>query len=201
MPESPITNPNEALSRLLEGNERFATDQPVYPNLVRERRDEVALGQSPFATVVGCSDSRVPIELIFDRGLGDIFVLRTAGQVGTNASLGTIQFGVLVLNIPLLMVLGHQGCGAVAATIQTLDEDGDAPGAIYSLVSAIGPAVQVARAMAGDLLTNAIEANVRRQVAQYAADPLLARAVAAGKLRIVGAVYHLGDGRVALLDG
>ncbi len=200
MPETLITNPDDALARLLAGNERFATDQPVYPNLVRERRDEVALGQSPFATVVGCSDSRVPIELIFDRGLGDIFVLRTAGQVGTNASLGTIQFGVLMLNIPLLMVLGHQGCGAVSATIETINQDGDAPGAIYSLVSAIGPAVQAARGMAGDLLDNAIEENVRRQVGQYAADPLLARAVDAGKLRIVGAVYHLADGRVELLN-
>jgi len=115
-----VSSPDEALSWLVEGNERYAQARLERPNQGADRRAVLAQGQHPFATIFGCSDSRVPVELVFDRGLGDLFVVRTAGHVVDRAVLGSIQFGVKELEVPLIMVLGHEGCGAVAAAVDAI---------------------------------------------------------------------------------
>jgi carbonic anhydrase len=137
--EPPVTNPDEALTRLQEGNQRYVALQATHPNQTGGRRSELAQSQKPFAIVFGCVDSRAAPELVFDRGLGDLFVIRTAGHVLDNAALGSIEFGVAELKIPLLMVLGHERCGAVSATIEAVEKHAEAPDQIAALVKGIAP--------------------------------------------------------------
>jgi carbonic anhydrase len=140
--EPPVTNPDEALARLQEGNQRYVALQATHPNQTGSRRSELAQSQKPFAIVFGCVDSRAAPELVFDRGLGDLFVIRTAGHVLDNAALGSIEFGVAELKIPLLMVLGHERCGAVSASIESIEKHAEAPDQIAALVKGIAPAVE-----------------------------------------------------------
>ncbi len=198
-PEPVVTDPNEALSRLREGNQRFVADKEGHPNSSPSRRTTVAAGQQPFATILGCVDSRVPPELIFDRGLGDLFVIRTAGHTLDRAVTGSIEFGAAELKIPLILVLGHERCGAVKATIELLEGSGEAPGDIAMLVEAITPAVEAAHARPGDLLDNAIEINVTRTIATLRTSSVLAELIAQGKAKIAGAVYDLDTGAVRFL--
>ena len=156
----------------------------------------MAQGQKPFAIVFGCVDSRVPPELVFDRGLGDVFVIRTAGQVLDDAGLGSIEFGVEELGIPLVMVLGHEKCGAVAATIEAVEHNAEAPGHIGALVEGIRPAVEQVKGQPGDLLDNAVRANVELTVRQLKTSPILAEALETGHIKIVGARYDLDTGVV-----
>jgi carbonic anhydrase len=143
--EAPIESPEEALMRLLEGNVRFVADKSLPIDEGKDRREKVVKRQKPFATIFSCVDSRVPPELIFDRGLGDLFVVRTAGEVPDSAVMGSIEYGAAELEIPLLMVLGHTGCGAVKATVNTL-ESGETPDAdIAYLVEGLKPAVEKAK--------------------------------------------------------
>ena len=143
--EAPIESPEEALTRLLEGNVRFVADKSLPIDEGKDRREKVVKRQKPFATIFSCVDSRVPPELIFDRGLGDLFVVRTAGEVPDAAVMGSIEYGAAELEIPLLMVLGHTGCGAVKATVNTL-ESGETPDAdIAFLVEGLKPAVEKAK--------------------------------------------------------
>ena len=142
--ELPVTNPAAALDRLLEGNQRFAANMAKDPNHPEARRMMVAGGQQPFATIFSCVDSRVPPELVFDQGLGDLFVIRTAGHVIDDAVLGSLEFGVAELGIPLLMVMGHEKCGAVKATIEAVEAQTMTPAQIGTLVEAVTPAVEVA---------------------------------------------------------
>ncbi len=197
-----IADPDVALELLREGNARFAGAREQHPARAEERRLRVAEGQHPFAVVLSCSDSRVPPELVFDQGLGDLFVVRTAGQVVAPPVLGSIQYGVEHLHVPLLVVLGHEGCGAVSATLEAVEKGSGPSGtAIDSLVDAIRPSVERAPAGAGgaDRLAEAVRLNVADGVAALSADPLLAGAVQAGHLRVVGATYDLHDGEVAFL--
>ncbi len=141
--EPPVANGNDALQRLIEGNARFAANQARHIDEGADRRIAVSSGQHPFATVLGCVDSRVPVELIFDRGLGDLVVVRSAGEALDHSVIGSLEFGVAELGTPLLMVLGHQRCGAVDATIKALDaKKTEDEGDIDFLVDAITPAVQ-----------------------------------------------------------
>ena len=143
--EAPIESPEEALTRLLEGTVRFVADKSLPIDEGKDRREKVVKRQKPFATIFSCVDSRVPPELIFDRGLGDLFVVRTAGEVPDAAVMGSIEYGAAELEIPLLMVLGHTGCGAVKATVNTL-ESGETPDAdIAFLVEGLKPAVEKAK--------------------------------------------------------
>ncbi len=188
---------DQSMKKLMEGNDRFVSGKVCHPNQSAERRAEVVSAQHPhpFAVVVSCSDSRVPPEILFDQGIGDIFVIRTAGEVMDNATLGTIEYAVEHLNIPLIVVLGHDNCGAVKAAVT-----GEAPGHINYLVEAIKPAVNKAKGMKGDLLNNAIDINTHDVVAQLeATKPILSEAVKEGKLKIVGARYHLDSGAVEIL--
>jgi carbonic anhydrase len=190
--------PNAALQELLDGNRRFVSGHPQHPRQDPARRAAVARGQAPFAVVIGCSDSRVPPELIFDCGLGDLFVLRSAGHVLDSAGLGTIEFAVQHLGISLVLVLGHSNCGAVAAAIS----ESYFPGKLGSLVSALRGAVNEAKFQPGDLQANATRANTQRTVRQLRSSALsLTQPALAGQLRIVGGFYDLVTGQVEILAG
>lgn len=197
--EPAISSPDEALQRLKEGNQRYVANKTVDPNQSENRRIELAQGQHPFATILGCVDSRVPPELVFDRGLGDLFVIRSAGQAIDRAVLGSIEYGAAELNIPLILVLGHEKCGAVKATVEAVENHTQAPGSIEYLVDAIEPAVERAKAQAGDLLDNAVRANVENNVAQLKESAILAGLLKDGKLQIVGGRYDLDTGSVEII--
>jgi carbonic anhydrase len=188
---------DSALSSLKEGNKRFVEGKSIRPHQDSQRIKEVSSGQKPFAIIVGCSDSRVPNEIIFDQGLGDLFIIRTAGQVSTFASWGSIEFGNVVLGANLIVVLGHTKCGAVSAACQIPD----VPGHIVTLINAIKPAAQLAKAQEGDEVENAVKINVAMQVQQLEnLEPVLTKAVTSKNLKIVGAVYNLETGNVDFLD-
>lgn len=198
----------QALQKLMDGNARFVSGDVEHPNQSAERRAEVVSGQHPFAIIVGCSDSRVPPEIIFDQGIGDIFVIRTAGQVIDNAALASIEYGAEHVGVPLVVVLGHDSCGAVKATV----EGGEAPGHIGYLVDAISPAVNEAvegmnetggmnETSEEELLDASIDINVKNIVYQLeTSEPILSELVKEGELTIVGARYHLDSGEVEILE-
>lgn len=187
---------DEALRKLLEGNKRYAAEAAVNPDHDAACRTRVAKGQAPFAIVLGCSDSRVAPEVLFDQGMGDLFVVRTAGQVADDVALGSIEYAAEHLGAPLVVVLGHERCGAVKATA----DGGEAPGHIEALVKAIRPSVEKVKGKEGDLAENAMVANVEATVEQLkASKPILAKLVEEGKLKVVGARYDLDTGEVTLL--
>jgi carbonic anhydrase len=195
----PNSNPISAWKALKEGNERFVAGQPEHPSQGIEDRARLTEAQKPTAVLFGCGDSRVAAELIFDQGLGDMFVVRTAGHVIDSAVLGSIEYAVGVLNVPLIAVLGHDSCGAVKATLNALDE-GDIPGGyIRDIVERVMPSILLGRR---DGLTRVDEFEARH-VAETGAQllarsTLIAERVESGDLAIVGLTYHLADGRVAL---
>ena len=195
----PNTSPATAWKALKEGNERFVAGKPEHPSQSIEHRASLAGEQRPTAVVFGCADSRVAAEIIFDQGLGDMFVVRTAGHVIDAAVLGSIEYAVVVLNVPLIAVLGHDSCGAVKATISALD-DGQVPaGFVRDVVERVTPSILLGRR---DGLTRVDEFEARH-VTETAAQ-LMARSSAiadrvnAGELAIVGLTYHLADGKVGL---
>ena len=188
---------DQALTQLLRGNERFVAGWPDHPNQSARRRREVSDSeQQPFAIILSCADSRVPPEIIFDQGLGDLFVIRVAGNVLDDIILGTIEYAVEHMHVPLIMVLGHDKCGAVTAAVQGVEVRNH----IQSLAEALRPAVDTARIQAGDVISNAINANVQQAVAALcASEPVLARARTAGHTQIVGARYSLDTGKVKII--
>ncbi|MEP7190236.1 MAG: carbonic anhydrase [Roseiflexaceae bacterium] len=196
--EPAVTTPDQALQRLLEGNQRYAAAKPAYPNLTVDRRTQLAQGQHPFSIVFSCVDSRVPPELLFDRGLGDLFVIRTAGHVLDDAVLGSIEYGVAELGIPLILVLGHEKCGAVKATLEAVEHHTTAPDRIQSLVRSITPAIEQSKGQPGDALDNAVLANTTLTVGRLQATPLLADVVGKGRLKIIGGRYDLDSGTVVI---
>ena len=190
-------NPVTAWKALKEGNERFVAGKPQHPSQSVEHRASLVSGQQPIAAVLGCSDSRAAAEIIFDQGLGDLFVIRTAGHVLDAAVLGSLEFGVTVLNVPLIVVMGHRRCGAVKAALATLD-DGDIPGGyVRELVERVAPSVLLGR-REGLTTTEEFESrHVNETIAQLMArSAKIAERVAAGLLAIVGLTYELADGRV-----
>lgn len=193
--EPPVADGKDALARLLVGNRRHTAGKPGLLGENAARRAEVAKSQRPFATVLGCVDSRVPPETVFDRGLGDLVVIRSAGEVLDAAVLGSVEFGVTELRTPLLMVLGHERCGAVTAAL----EGGTAPGSQRYLMEQLRPAVTDSKRLPGDPVANAVTANVRRVVARLRRSPLIGPASADGSLLLTGAVYDLDSGLVTLV--
>jgi carbonic anhydrase len=189
----------QALNELLAGNERFQSGHSRHPHESKARRQELEEGQHPMATFFGCVDSRVPDEVVLDQGLGDLFTVRTAGHVVDSAVLGSLEFGVHELGIPLIMVLGHERCGAVAAAIDAVVGGLSVPGAIGHLVAAIRPAVEGTRGILEAPLR--LDAAVRRHTRTTAAalldrSPILATAVDEGRLGVVAAHYGLHSGEV-----
>jgi carbonic anhydrase len=198
MSDMPNSNPISAWKALKEGNERFVAGEPSHPSQDVARRAALANGQKPTAVVFGCGDSRVAAELIFDQGLGDMFVVRTAGHVIDSAVLGSIEFGVAVLDVPLIVVLGHDSCGAVKATLAALDGGAVPGGYLRDIVERVMPSILLGR-RDGLTAVDEFEArHVNETVTQLAArSTVVADQIAAGTLAIVGATYHLADGRVS----
>ncbi len=197
---APGVGPDEALKRLLEGNARYAAGKARRPRQAAGRRAEVARGQAPFAIVLGCADSRVPPEIVFDQGLGDLFVVRVAGNIAEDAGIGSIEYGAEHLGARLVLVLGHAECGAVAAALEAAEKGVAVPGHLGRVVQAILPAVHAVKDRPGDRLDHAVRANVGLAVGRLvAAEPVLAALSKEGKLRIVGGRYDLRSGRVEIL--
>ncbi len=188
--------PDEALVALMEGNRRFVNQKKLSPNRDSIRIKEVAESQAPFAAILGCADSRVPAEIVFDQGLGDIFVCRVAGNIATSEEIGSLEFGTMVLGAKIILVMGHTRCGAVKATI----EGGRFPGQIGRLIDGIQVGVDRAESQAGQSkLEKAIKANVMYQVEKLSKSTVLGELIDKKQLKIVGAYYDLDNGKVNLL--
>ncbi len=189
--------PDEALEILKKGNQEFLAGNANPETASARRRLEIASGQKPFTILVGCSDSRVSPEILFGRRLGELFIVRNAGNVVDLAALGSIEYGVLELAIPLIIVLGHEKCGAVEAAVSIVEENTEFPGSIGAMVAPILPAVLAMREEPGDLLDNAVRENVRRIVERLSnSEDVLTEPLEAGRLKIVGARYDLDSGEV-----
>lgn len=201
--DEPVNRDADAvLTRLLEGNGRFARGELAHPGRRPADFTPLAEGQAPLAAVVGCADSRVPPEVIFDQGVGDLFVVRVAGNVisGAGASVkGSIEYAVAELGVRLVLVLGHSQCGAVKAALKHIAARDAIPGAIGDLVDTIRPAAAEAKDKPGDPLDNSIRANVVRGVERLKTlEPILAGPVKAGAVKVIGAVYDLRNGKVTV---
>jgi carbonic anhydrase len=199
-----VLRADESLQHLLAGNQRFVKGEPSSPRRSPSEFRALAEGQAPDAVVVACSDSRVAPEILFDVGVGDIFVVRVAGNVVNGAGVsvkGSIEYAVAELNVPLILILGHGNCGAVKSAKQHIDMKDSLPGAINGLVELIKPAVAKSKGEPGDPLENAVRENVAMGVERLKMlDPILSPRVKEGKLKIVGAVYDLRNGQVTMLS-
>jgi carbonic anhydrase len=186
----------QALERLMAGNQRYVSGQATHPHQAAERRAEVSRGQHPFAVILACSDSRDTPEIVFDQGLGDLFVMRVAGNLVDDYVLGSIEYAVEHLGTRLIVVMGHSRCGAVEAAVKA----GHAPAHENSLIKAILPSVEQARHQSGDLMDDAIRDNVQHAVnIVRRSQPMLAPLAKSGKISVVGARYDLDSGKVTLL--
>lgn len=199
-PKSSLT-PDQALAALKEGNARYVSIPQVCVMDLAKRRADLVGHQSPWATIVGCSDSRVPPELLFGGlGLGELFVARNAGNLVDTATMGTIEYGTEVLGAPLLVVLGHERCGAVAAACEVVTKNTKFPGSIAPMIAPIVPAATAVRGKPGDFVDNTVRESAMRTAQHIAtASPLLSKLVQEGKLKIVAARYDLDDGKVEYL--
>ena len=194
-----VLTPTASLERLLKGNARYVDGVSLRHDFKHERQ-ALAGGQNPYAAVLSCADSRIAPEYAFDSGRGDLFVCRVAGNFANNETVASLEYAVAELGTPLILVLGHDACGAVSATIKSLKDDTTLPGHLPSLVTAIGPAVKAVSQQTGDALANAIRQNVVDNVAKLSsATPILSAAVEQGKLNVVGGIYRLKDGRVEMV--
>ena len=188
-PETPF----DALSRLIEGNRRFAAGQSLAANRDLDRVKAIAMRQAPFAAVLGCADSRVPVEIVFDHGFGDLFVTRIAGNVAANENIGSLEFGTQILGAKVIYVLGHSACGAVDATMRQVE----VPGQISGLFQYIRPAVKLAR---GDM-NLAVRENVRNQAMLIAeSSPVISKLLKRKELIVAGGVYDLDTGIVEAVE-
>jgi carbonic anhydrase len=192
-------SPAAALDRLMKGNARYVEGVSRRHDFKSEREALVG-GQNPFASILSCADSRIAPEYAFDSGRGDLFVCRVAGNFANDDTVASLEYGAAVLNSPLILVLGHDSCGAVDATIKSLRDNTTLPGHLPSLVNALAPAVKATRDKPGDLLANATRQNVVDVVARLkSATPILSAAAAEGKIKIVGGIYRLDSGKVELI--
>ena len=197
----PNTTPVTAWKALKEGNERFVTGKPAHPSQSIEHRATLASGQKPTAIIFGCADSRVAAELIFDQGLGDTFVVRTAGQAIDSAVLGSIEYAVTVLDVPLIVVLGHSSCGAVKAAIGAIDDGAIPGGFVRDVVERVAPSILMGRRDGLSSVDEFEERHVCETLAQLVSrSSAIAERVDAGTLALAGVTYKLAEGRAALVD-
>jgi len=198
-PQNAIS-PAAALDRLMKGNARYVQGKSHLHNFKSER-EALAGGQNPYASILSCADSRIAPEYAFDSARGDLFVCRVAGNFANDDTVASLEYGVAVLNSPLILVLGHDSCGAIDATIKSLKDNTTLPGHLPSLVNALAPAVKASADQPGDKLANAIRQNVKDVTARLkAATPIISAAAADGKIKIVGGIYRLASGKVDLID-
>ena len=194
-----VLSPDASLQRLIKGNERYVAGETRRHDFKHEREALVG-GQNPYAGILSCADSRIAPEYAFDSGRGDLFVCRVAGNFANDDTVASMEYAVAMLGTPLIMVLGHDSCGAVSATIKSLKENVTLPGHLPSLVTSIAPAVNAASGRPGDLLDAAIRQNVVDNVAKLkSATPILNAAVEQRKLSVVGAIYRLKDGKIEII--
>lgn len=189
--------PEEALAKLMEGNQRFVQNKQQNPNQTTVRLPDVVEGQTPFAAVLSCADSRVPVEILFDRGIGDIFVVRDAGNVATQGAIASLEFGTLVLGAKVLLVIGHQDCGAVISTMK----QAEVPGKIGLILDNIKPAISNYLGQDSDqeAIKKATEANILYQINQLNQSSILSQLIAEKKLKVVGAYSNLETGEMTLV--
>jgi carbonic anhydrase len=193
--EEPTMSAADSLKLLLEGNQRFIAGRLEHPNQTPARRAEVAKGQHPFAAVLACSDSRTPPEIIFDRGLGDLFVVRVAGNVADKVVIESLDYSVKHLGVRIVMILGHNRCGAVTAAVAGHEEEGD----VGPMLSELRPAVAAAKSMLGDPVEIAVRENVKLVMKNLATSEELSAMVKSGELKIVGGIYDLDSGKIEML--
>lgn len=193
---APTASADTALGRLTAGNKRFVADALSHPSQSAERRTETAQGQHPFAVILTCADSRLSPEIIFDQGIGDLFVVRNAGNLLDDIVLGSIEYAVEHLHVSLVVVLGHTKCGAVSAAVA----GGEAPGHLKSIVASLGPAVGLAKKKPGDPVDNAVRIGAKLSAAALAQnEPILGELVKAGKIKVLAARYDIATGQVEFL--
>ncbi|PKP95586.1 MAG: carbonic anhydrase [Alphaproteobacteria bacterium HGW-Alphaproteobacteria-14] len=202
MDEIPQLTPDEALELLKQGNRRFLDDAPYQPTMDRLRRLEIAAAQRPFAAYLSCSDSRVPPELLFERGLGELFIIRNAGNTLCASALGSLEFAVTQLQVPLIVVMGHEACGAVSAAVSVARGHARYSGNVSKVLQSLLPAVLEADPWASDLCNAAALCNVKRVVRELReeASPALLEPQQRAILKVVGAFYHLDSGKVDFLE-
>ena len=194
-----VLSSDAALERLRDGNARYVAGVSLRHDFKHER-EALAGGQNPYATILSCADSRIAPEYAFDSGRGDLFVCRVAGNFANEETIASLEYSVAVLGVPLMLVLGHDSCGAVDAAIKSLKDGTTLPGHLPSLVAGIAPAVRAVSQQAGDTLAKAIRQNVIDTVAKLSsATPILSAAVEQKKLKVVGGVYRLRDGKVDMI--
>lgn len=198
-PPATSVSPQRALDRLRAGNDRFVAGALTHQSGVVERRLALTGGQAPFVAILACSDSRVPPELLFDQSVGDLFVARNAGNFVTDAVLGTLEYGYSVLGVKLVVVLGHQSCGAIGATYDALKNAAPLPSHLDAIENGIRAGI-ASVVSAGGTKDAASIANAKAQARRLSRSEVLHKAIVAGDLRVVAAEYHLGSGRVTLLD-
>ncbi len=193
--------PDQALAQLLEGNRRFVDGKTLHPHCGFDRVRELADHQTPFAALLCCADSRVAPEILFDQGLGDLFVARIAGNYVDDGILGSIEYAIRYCDVRLIMVLGHERCGAIQATVRAIFEGKKFAGHIANLVEAITPAVESTRDLPGDHVEHAIRANVMRNISTICdSEPFLKPLISQGNLKVVGGRYDLDSGEVTLFS-
>jgi carbonic anhydrase len=207
MSSEPHYNPagftaEQALERLKQGNARFVAGESHFPTLQTEVLAALAKGQQPYATILGCSDSRVPPELLFDAGLGELFIVRVAGNVLGPTVSGSLQYASTQLHTPLFVVLGHQGCGAIKAALANKMHQAQHPERIALLLEAILPALEGVNTTLAEpeLLASAVEANVRHTVKALEKSPEGRKHIASGDMKLLGAIYDLDSGSVRFLE-
>src|SRR4051794_17888072 len=194
-----VLSPDAGLKKLMDGNARYV-DGTARRHDFKHEREALAGGQNPYAAILSCADSRIAPEYAFDSGRGDLFVCRVAGNFANDDTVASLEYGVAVLNSPMILVLGHDSCGAVDATIKSLKDNSTLPGHLPSLVNALAPAVKATKDKPGDLLANATRQNVIDVVGRLkSATPILSAAAAEGKIKIVGGIYRLDTGKVELV--
>jgi carbonic anhydrase len=194
-----VISPDASLKRLMDGNRRYVEGVSRRHDFKHEREALVG-GQNPYAAILSCADSRIAPEYAFDSGRGDLFVCRVAGNFATDETVASLEYGVAVLSVPLILVLGHDACGAVDATIKSLKDDKPLPGHMPTLVTGLAPAVKAVAGQGGNTLDNAIRQNVVDNVARLkSATPILSAVVESKKLRVVGGIYRLKDGKVDMV--
>jgi len=198
-PTTSVT-PDEALGKLKAGNEKYVSGPELCARELSNQRGKTATGQTPWATIVSCADSRVPPELLFGGlGVGELFVARNAGNMADTATMGTIEYGAAVLGIPLIVVLGHERCGAVAAACEVVEKSTKFPSNIKPMVEAIVPAARAVKGKPGDFVDNAVRESAKRTAMKIAsASPIVADLIKKGKVKVVAGRYDLDDGKVEI---